>query len=94
MSYRLSLPLVSFFRPKASQLSDFGRPRASPCNDTPDEGEITTARLKFKSRFEADYGAVIAEFGPICPTNHGGTVQGELVQLNRYPLQIDLDSAD
>jgi hypothetical protein len=52
MSYRLSRPLVSFFRPKASQPSDFGRPRASPCNDTPHESEITTARLKFKSRFD------------------------------------------
>lgn len=50
MSYRLSRPLDSFFRPKASQLSAFGKPRASPCNDTPNEGETTTARLKFKSR--------------------------------------------
>jgi hypothetical protein len=49
MSYRLSRPLVSFVRPKASQLSDFGRPRASSCSDTPYESEITTARLKLKS---------------------------------------------
>uniref|UniRef100_UPI003F9932F9 hypothetical protein n=1 Tax=Mycobacterium sp. TaxID=1785 RepID=UPI003F9932F9 len=33
------------------QLSDFGRPRASPCNDTPYESEITTARLKLKSQY-------------------------------------------
>jgi hypothetical protein len=42
--------LVSFFRPKASQLSDFGGPRASSRNDTPYESEITTARLKLKGR--------------------------------------------
>jgi hypothetical protein len=41
--------LVPFPSPIASQLSDFGRPRASSCNDTPYEGEITTARLKLKS---------------------------------------------
>jgi hypothetical protein len=34
-----------------SQLSDFGRPRASSYNDTPYESEITTAPLKLKSRF-------------------------------------------
>ena len=33
-----------------SQLSDFGRPRASPCNETLYENEITTALLKLKSR--------------------------------------------
>jgi gluconokinase len=43
--------LVPFPSPIASQLSDFGRPRASSCNDTPYEGEITTARLKLKSRY-------------------------------------------
>jgi hypothetical protein len=41
--------LVPFYRPKVSQLSDFGRPRASSCNDTPYESEITTAPLKLKS---------------------------------------------
>ena len=49
MSYRQTRPLVPFHRPKASQLSDFGRPRASSCNDTPYESEITTAPLKSKS---------------------------------------------
>jgi hypothetical protein len=44
--------LVPFLRLNASQLSDFGRPRASPCNDTPYESEITTARLKLKSPYE------------------------------------------
>jgi hypothetical protein len=43
-------PSVHFLRPIASQLSDFGRPRASSCNDTPNESEITAARLKLKSR--------------------------------------------
>src|SRR6185312_7876467 len=52
MSYRQTRPLVPFFSPKASQLSDFGRPRASSCNDTPYESEITTARLKLKSPVE------------------------------------------
>src|SRR5271169_5552071 len=52
MSYRRSRPLVPFLCLNASQLSDFGRPRASPCNDTPYESEITTARLKLKSPFE------------------------------------------
>ena len=52
MSYRQTRPLVPFFSPKASQLSDFGRPRASSCNDTPYESEITTARLKLKSQFD------------------------------------------
>jgi hypothetical protein len=42
--------LVPFLSPKASQLSDFGRPRASPYNDTPYESEVTTAPLKLKSR--------------------------------------------
>ncbi len=41
--------VTSFLRLNASQLSDFERPRASPCNDTPYESEITTARLKSKS---------------------------------------------
>jgi len=40
-----------FLRPIASQLSDFGRPRASSCNDTPYESEITTARLKLKGHY-------------------------------------------
>jgi aryl-alcohol dehydrogenase-like predicted oxidoreductase len=51
MSYRQTRPSVPFLRLNASQLSDFGRPRASPCNDTPYESEITTARLKLKSHF-------------------------------------------
>src|SRR5271168_1344188 len=51
MSYRRTRPLVSFLRLNASQLSDFGRPRASNFNDTPYESEITTARLRLKSRF-------------------------------------------
>jgi hypothetical protein len=42
--------LVPFLRLNASQLSDFGRPRAPSCNDTHYESEITTARLKLKSR--------------------------------------------
>ena len=46
---RRTRPLVPFFRPKALQLSDFGRPRACSCNDTPYESEITTARLRLKS---------------------------------------------
>src|SRR6195256_4700758 len=41
--------LGSFLRLK-SATSDFGRPRASPCNDTPYESEITAAPLKLKSR--------------------------------------------
>ena len=42
-------PWFPSLRLKCSQLSDFGRPRASSCNDTPYESEITTARLKLKS---------------------------------------------
>jgi hypothetical protein len=45
--------LVPFLSPKASQLSDFGRPRASPCNDTPYESEVTTAPLKLKSPYSS-----------------------------------------
>src|ERR1700689_2621164 len=51
MPRRQAWPLVPFPSPIASQLSDFGRPRASSCNDTPYEGEITTARLKLKSPY-------------------------------------------
>jgi hypothetical protein len=46
--------LVSFHRLNASQLSDFGRPRASNFNDTLYESEITTARLRLNSRFDAE----------------------------------------
>src|SRR5512132_2795314 len=35
--------LGSFHPPEIPQTSDFGRPRASSCNDTPYESEITTA---------------------------------------------------
>jgi hypothetical protein len=52
MSYRRPRPSVPFLSLFASQLSDFGRPRASPCNDTPYESEITTARLNSKSLYD------------------------------------------
>ena len=44
----MTLALGSSFRLK-SATSDFGRPRASSCNDTPYESEITTAPLKLKN---------------------------------------------
>jgi hypothetical protein len=57
--------LVPFPSPIASQLSDFGRPRASSCNDTPYEGEITTARLKLKSRESGDFvGEIVEQWTP------------------------------
>src|ERR1700758_2989773 len=68
MSYRQTRPSVPFLRLNASQLSDFGRPRASPCNDTPYESEITTARLKFKSRFSRPGGDL---------ANPGDVLRGE-----------------
>ena len=46
--------MVPFVRLNASQLSDFRRPRAPYCSDTPRESEITTARLKLKSRYVTD----------------------------------------
>src|ERR1700694_531069 len=41
--------LVSLLQSESVATSDFGRPRASSCNDTPYESEITTAPLKLKS---------------------------------------------
>jgi len=41
-------PLVPVFRLKF-QTSDFGRPRACSCSDTPYESETTTARLELKN---------------------------------------------
>jgi hypothetical protein len=64
MSYRQTRPLVPFYRPKASQLSDFGRPRASLCNDTPYESEITTAPLKLKS---LQNGSIHTELATLAP---------------------------
>src|SRR5258707_6086539 len=43
--------LGSLLQSESVATSDFGRPRASSCNDTPYEGEITTAPLKLKSRY-------------------------------------------
>src|ERR1700682_990091 len=42
--------LGSLLQSESVATSDFGRPRASSCNDTPYESEITTAPLKLKSR--------------------------------------------
>ena len=66
MSYRQTQPLVPSFRLK-SATSDFGRPRASSCNDTPYESEITTAPLKLKSLISS---SLVPSAAGMCMNSH------------------------